>query len=308
MGIAENIKLRRLEMGLSQQELADLMGYKSRSTITRIESGENEAPEAKLPKFARALDTSVEFLRTGEKVKKPVLEYRGDGGEITAVILAGGKSTRNMQNIPNQFINVLGKPVIIYVLEAYQRHPSVNQIYVVCLKNWEDIVFAYAKQYGITKLAGIISAGETGVLSVRNAVEFLLDRCHPNSKIVFQESTRPLVTEEIISKLLRYDDKVIICESMSDFVQMLEEGGKKKYVDRDKLYALQSPEMYRLSTLKEVFRHANTADHHFKETTCAMLFHNLGYDLQLCEGNHNNIKVVRQEDIAILSALLKNRS
>ena len=63
MGIAENIKKRRMELNLSQQELADALGYKSRSTIAKIESGENEVPFSKIPKFARALDTSIEYLK-----------------------------------------------------------------------------------------------------------------------------------------------------------------------------------------------------------------------------------------------------
>ena len=178
MSIADNIKKRRLELGLSQQELASLIGYRSRSTIAKIEAGENKIPKGKIKKFATALNVTEEYVLKGTAiqngyVKSGIIERKDKIRNTIAVILAGGKSIRNQQNIPNQFINLLGKPVIIYVLEAYQRHPLVDDIYVVCLKNWENILTAYSNQYGIHKLRAIFPAGETGVLSVKNGLEYL---------------------------------------------------------------------------------------------------------------------------------------
>ena len=305
MGIAENIRQRRMELGLSQQELADKLGYKTRSTITKIEAGENSVPETKLPKFARVLDTSVEYLKTGISRRIEYTVPRKDGQRTVSIILAGGKSTRNQQNIPNQFINVLGKPVIIYVLEAYERHPAIDDIYIVCLQGWESIVRAYAEQFGIKKLRGIIPAGETGILSVKNGLEAL--NCGDNDTIVLQESTRPLVTEEIISKLLySCNGAAAICEPMEDKV-MFFRNDRYEYVDRERLVDLQSPEAYNYSVLRGMFDKAEQEKHRLDESCCSLLLHNLGYDLNFVEGNHNNIKVVRQEDIAILAALLKSK-
>lgn len=306
MGLSENIKLRRLQLGLSQQELADKLGYRNRSTITKIEAGENSVPDSKLARFASALDTSVEFLKTGQESRVSyVLPKMKPGKHNIAIILAGGKSTRNQQNIPNQFINVLGKPVIIYVLEAYQKHPAIDDIYVVCLKGWDDILSAYAKQYGIDKLRGIIPGGETGIVSVKNGIEAL--ECNDDDTIILQESTRPLVNEEMISKLL-YACKgaVAVCESTEDTIMFLKKE-KMEYVDRNRLFALQSPEAYRYGILKSIFEKAERLHHPLEETCCSHLMYNLGYELNFVEGSHNNIKIVRQEDIAILSALLKNR-
>lgn len=316
MSLAENIKKRRLELGMSQQELADAVGYKSRSTIAKIEAGENTVPGKKIKKFATILDTTEEYIRNGgistallrsrEVTEKEESEKRSDEKRTIAIILAGGKSTRNLQNIPNQFINVLGKPVIIYTLEAYEKHPSIDDIYVVCLKGWDTIVSDYARQYGISKLRGIIPAGETGALSAMYAVKAL--NCKEEDIIVFQESTRPLITEEIISKLLHaYGRAGVVCEPMDDHVQFLVEGSAKKYVSREKLYAIQSPEAYDFGLLREAHEKAAKNNHRMDETCCSMLMYNLGYNLNFIEGNHNNIKAVRQEDIAILNALLKSR-
>ena len=320
VGIAENIKRRRLELDISQQELASALGYKSRSTIAKIEAGENEVPESKIHKYAKALDTTVDFLKTGIEVNGisfpfEVREYCGQQKNV-AIILAGGKSTRNMQNIPNQFINVLGKPVIIYCLEAYQRHPAIDDIYVVCLKDWDGILEAYVQQYGINKLKGVIQAGETGILSVRNGVEAIKSKYSEDDIIIFQEATRPLVTEEMISKLLnacKRNGSAVTCEPMNEYVQFklsnddIESSYHSEYLNRHRIVTAQSPEAYPLGTVVEVFSRAEEQRHKLDETCLAMMLNNLGYELQFYEGGHNNIKIVRQEDIAILSALLKQR-
>ena len=69
-----------------------------------------------------------------------------------AVILAGGVGTRMKRDIPKQFISVYDKPILIYTLESFQRHPQIDVIEVVCVEGWHDVVWAYAKQYNITKL------------------------------------------------------------------------------------------------------------------------------------------------------------
>ena len=66
-----------------------------------------------------------------------------------AVIIAGGSGHRMGQDIPKQFINVYDKPVIIYTLESFQNHPLIDAIEVVCLEGWDQILWAYAKQFNI---------------------------------------------------------------------------------------------------------------------------------------------------------------
>ena len=87
-----------------------------------------------------------------------------------AVIIAGGSGHRMGQDIPKQFIHVYDKPVLIYTLEGFQRHPQVDAIEVVCIKGWEELVWAYARQFGIDKLKWIVTGGETGQESIRNGV------------------------------------------------------------------------------------------------------------------------------------------
>lgn len=312
MSIGTNIKKRRYELKMSQQELADAMGYKTRSTITKIENDENGVSSKKLIEFARVLDTTVESLisNTTETKINVANEVSSNGHKNIAIILAGGKSTRNEQNIPNQFINVFGKPVIIYSMEAYQRHPSIDDIYVVCLKGWEDIVDSYAKQFNISKLRKVLPAGESGIISVKLAVDYLSAFCNATDTLIFQESTRPMVNEEIISKLLLHykeNGSATIFEPMSDHVQFIKNTYSIKYVDRNSLVEVQSPEAYKLEDLRKAFTKALKKQQSLIETCCCMFMYDMGYQPSLFEGNHNNIKIIRQEDIAVFSALLKNK-
>lgn len=76
-----------------------------------------------------------------------------------ALIIAAGKGQRTRQDIPKQFINVYDKPIIIYTLEGFQKHPEIDGIVVVCLDGWQDILRAYSKQYNFTKLTRIVTGG-----------------------------------------------------------------------------------------------------------------------------------------------------
>lgn len=321
MSVGTNIKKRRFELRMSQQELANALGYKTRSTIAKIESGENDVSQKKLQRFAEVLDTTVEALVSGStaaptSVPSPTLSVLTPAGQASdndrsktvAVILAGGKSSRNQQNIPNQFINILGKPVIVYCLEAYQSHPAVDDIYIVCLKGWEQIVTAYAEQYHITKLRGLIPAASSGILSVKNGLEYVKKIYNETDIIIFQESTRPMVSVDMISKLLQscYENgSATICQSMRDYVQFTYSNKKATYIDRESIVSLESPEAYKIGIIADVFSVAEQEQHALSESCCAMLLFNMGFDINFIEGAVNNIKIVRQEDVAVATALLK---
>lgn len=313
MSVGANIKKRRFELKMSQQELADAMGYKTRSTIAKIESGENDVSQKKLQRFASVLDTTVEALISGYSVQ--VDEAPGmarfdtqDRSRNAVIILAGGKSGRNKQNIPSQFINVHDKPLLVYSLDVYQAHPAIDDIYIVCLKGWEDIVKAYARQYRITKLRGLIPGGTTGIASLKNGVDCIRKLYAPEDTIIIQEATRPLVSPETISKLLQIcaeKGSATVCHKMNDYVQFDISGRKAQYVERDAIVALQSPEAHRLSLLLNVFDIAQKKQHALTESCCAMLMYNLGFEINFIEGGVNNIKIVREEDLKVFGEMVK---
>ena len=313
MSVGTNIKKRRYELRMSQQELAEAMGYKTRSTIAKIESGENDVSQKKLQRFAAVLDTTVEALISAHGTAPavaavPAMEKKS---RTVAIVLAGGKSGRNRQNIPSQFISVQGKPILVYSMDAYQAHPAVDDIYAVCLKGWEDIIRAYAREFGITKLRGLIPGGSSGMLSLKNALNFIEGRYAPEDVVMIQEATRPMVSPEVISSLLQAcweKDSATVCHSMDEYVQFDLSGGKATYMDRNAVIALQSPEAHRFWLVREVFEKARKQGLPLTESCCTMLLYRLGYPINFIRSSLNNIKIAREEDVAAFGAIVQNFS
>ena len=92
---------------------------------------------------------------------------------------------------------------------------------------------------------------------------------------------------------------------MNDYVQFNVSGALPQYMDRNAIVALQSPEAHRLSLLLDVFEKAKLQRHPLAESCCAMLMYNLGYPINFIEGGSNNIKIVREEDLTVFSALVR---
>jgi 2-C-methyl-D-erythritol 4-phosphate cytidylyltransferase len=130
-----------------------------------------------------------------------------------ALIIAGGVGARMHQDIPKQFLNVQDKPIIIYTLEVFQKHPNIDAIEVVCLDGWVDILHAYAKQFGITKLEKVVLGGETGLQSIRNGLFDLSERYTSDDDIIIiHDAIRPMIDMDIISMGMTNDFEVAIEE------------------------------------------------------------------------------------------------
>ena len=323
MALGSNIRHRRLALKMSQQELADALGYKTRSSITKLEKGSASLSPDKLITLANTLHTTVDYLVTGsmpaEEAQSGTIisdsslnelpSAKKDKRKCIAVILAGGKKRVNKYSIPLQFVSVKDKPVILYTMEAFQRHPLVDEINVVCLEGWEDFLPAYANKYGIAKLKDIIPAGESGVKSVRNAVEWLSPNLSPYDILIIQEATRPFVDPETISNAIRCCKQygsAITFERMDKLTPFLldETKGGLTHLPASRLVNVQSPEVYSVGSLRQAFFEAVAARRPMDETICSVFLHHMGKELKFCEGNHNNFRIVYEDDLKLMNALV----
>ncbi len=133
-----------------------------------------------------------------------------------ALIIAGGVGARMGQDIPKQFINVNDRPVIIYTLEAFQKHPEIDAIEVVCLDGWHDVLKAYAKQFGIAKLENIVSGGLNGQDSIRNGLLDIYKRYNSDDDVVLiHDAIRPMLLPEIIT------DNIKICREYGNAITVV---------------------------------------------------------------------------------------
>ena len=130
---------------------------------------------------------------------------------------------------------------------------------MVCLKGWEAIVKAYAEQFHITKLRGIIPAGTCGILSVKNGLEHIKNNYSKDDTMIIQESTRPMVSVELISKLIQACNALgsaNICMPMRDHLLFSVSPSKETIADRESTVEVQSPEAYKFSEIVRIFKKA----------------------------------------------------
>ena len=135
-----------------------------------------------------------------------------------AVIIAGGNGSRMGQDIPKQFINVYDKPVIIYTLESFQKHPEIDAILAVCIDGWHDVLWAYAKQFGIDKLKWVVSNGATAQESIRNGLLGLKDICQEGDIVIIIAYAQ---MDEKEAKAL--EPKVVLVDKRNHIVKNFEE-------------------------------------------------------------------------------------
>ena len=320
MSVGENIKKRRKDLKLSQQDLADALGYKTRSSITKIEKGETSISNDKLFSFANILNTSVEFLLNGSHdqthhVIEDSLNAEPDNisekhtKKCIAVLLAGGKYRVNSLNVPFQFVSVKEKPIIMYTMEVYQRHPLIDDIYVVCLDGWDDLIYNCVEKYNISKFKKIIPAGENGIKSVKNSVEWLSLTYNNYDIVILQEATRPLIDFETISNAIyccKKNGSAIPFTYLEDTTPFIlnKQTQNITYIDAYSLISLQSPELYTLGNLKYSFIEATKINHELRENNCSVFMHNIGKKLSFCNGSNNNLRIIHDNDLKLFEAIL----
>ena len=228
-----------------------------------------------------------------------------------ALIIAGGVGARMHQDIPKQFINVQDKPVIIYTLEVFQSHPNIDAIEVVCLDGWHDILWAYARQFGISKLENIVNGGETGQESIRKGLFDLAKRYHDDDDIVLiHDAIRPMVSADIISDNIRvcrqYGNATTVIPCTSVMLRTGDSVVSEDQVPRDNLKITQTPQTFYINELIEVHREANKRKLEPSIASCA-LYIEMGKKVYLSAGSEKNIKLTTSEDIEIFSALLNSK-
>ncbi len=224
-----------------------------------------------------------------------------------ALIIAGGSGTRMHQDIPKQFLTVNDRPVIVYTLEAFQRHPEIDAIAVVCIEGWEQVLRAYAAQYGITKLKWVFPGGENGQASIRSGVFGLEQSCKAEDLVLVHDAIRPLVSAEIISdcisKARRYGSAIATIPCAEAMLETADGETAKASYPRSQLRRTQTPQGFPLGKLCALHRKAAQAGITDSIASCTLAIE-LGEEVHFSAGSEKNIKLTTVEDIDIFKALL----
>src|SRR5699024_1256603 len=117
-----------------------------------------------------------------------------------AIIFAGGVGTRmNNKAKPKQFLELHGKPIIIYTLEFFEQHPEVDGIVIACVASWIDYLRQLIQKYQLKKVLEVVPGGDTGQMSIYNGLEAAEKHGPEDSVVLIHDGVRPLINSQIIS-------------------------------------------------------------------------------------------------------------
>lgn len=224
-----------------------------------------------------------------------------------ALLIAGGSGNRMHQDIPKQFITVNEKPVIVYTLEAFEKHPEIDAITVVCIDGWDQVLWAYAKQFNITKLQFVVLGGRNGQDSIRNGVYELEKHYKPDDLVLIHDAIRPMVSAEIISDNIRvareHGNAITVIPCAEAMMQTDDGVVSVGSYPRDRLRRTQTPQAFRIGDICELHRKALEAGITNSVASCTLKIE-MGEQVYFSAGSEKNIKLTTVEDIDIFKALL----
>ena len=227
-----------------------------------------------------------------------------------AILTAGGIGSRTHQKIPKQFLNVDNKPILIYTLEAFQQHPAIDEICVALLEGWDQILWAYARQYNITKLKYVITGGASGQESIFNGLKAIRPDHKDDDVVIIHDGNRPMVSQDLITDNLvtqkLYGSAVATIPCTEVVFISEDKTTSEKSIPRENLQRTQTPHSYYLGDLWNAHMYAN--EHGIKDTAASCsLMEVLGKKTYFSKGSEKNIKITTMEDIEIFEALLSKK-
>lgn len=228
------------------------------------------------------------------------------------VIFAGGCGTRmNTKSKPKQFLDLNGKPIIIYTIELFDNHPQIDGIVVVCIESWIPYLKKMIRKFEITKVVKIVPGGNSGQESIYNglcaAEEFTKEKSEKNPIVLIHDGVRPLITEETITDNI---EKVKECGSCITTVPAIEtvivdnHDGTLNIPKRSDCLMARAPQSFFLDDIIGAHRRSQKEGITSFIDSCSLMSH-YGYKLGLVQGPMENIKITTPTDYFVLRAMVE---
>lgn len=223
--------------------------------------------------------------------------------KISVLIVAGGVGSRMGGSVPKQFIEVLGRPVISYTIEAFEKNNDVNEIVVVTLEDYIVFCRDVVDAFGFSKVKRIVCGGDTRQESVYKGL------CEVTGDyVLIHDGARPLVAQNVINECVDTVVNVCACAVGVKVKDTLKIADDEKIIkatpDREHIYAIQTPQCFKKEDIIRAHK-AAMADS-FCGTDDAVLYERLGEKIKIVEGDYSNIKITTPIDIAVMEAYLQN--
>lgn len=225
---------------------------------------------------------------------------------VIALIFAGGTGKRmNSRSKPKQFLEMHGKPIIIYTLEHFEYHDDIDNIVIVCIKEWIEELKVLLKRYGITKVSKIVPGGNTGHESVWNGLAAMKNSVADEDIVLIHDGVRPLINKELITKNIEAVEKhgnAITVEAVRESVVRSIDGKDISDVPkRNQMYIAKAPQSFRYGMIYDLYKRA--AAEGVLTVDSAHLCNVYHAPMHMVESTKNNIKITEPADFYIYRAL-----
>lgn len=224
------------------------------------------------------------------------------------LLMAGGVGSRVGADIPKQFIEVFGKPIIAYTMEIFENHPEVDGIELVCVKGFEERLRKIAEDTGISKLIKIVEGGHDYEHSIINGVKGFEGIAEPDDVILIHWAASPFVSEEIITDNIRVcKEKGNSISACKPFVLYGNKDGDHadSVIDRDTFMCLTAPQSFLFKNIKQMYADCEAQGLFDKlEAHTTNFMATLGIPIYFSKGDQTNIKITTKEDLDLFTGFV----
>lgn len=226
------------------------------------------------------------------------------------VIFAGGVGSRmRSKEKPKQFLEIYGKPIIIYTLEHFERNPEVDAVVISCVEDWIPYLNDLLYKFRIEKVKKVVAGGATGQLSIYNGLRAASDvACGKNAIVLIHDGVRPLINSQLLSdnvKCVKEYGSAITAGVVKETIVVIDDGGVIKQVpSREKSRVAKAPQSFWLNDILSVHEKA-LAENITNSIDSCTLMQNYGFTLHMIDGPYENIKITTPDDYYTMRAILE---
>ncbi len=225
-----------------------------------------------------------------------------------ALIFAGGTGQRmNNGSTPKQFLELHGKPIMIYTLEIFEKHPDIDGVVVVCLESWIPYLDKMLNRFEILKVKAIVPGGSTGQESIKNGLLKLNELYSRDVIVLVHDGVRPLVTAETISNNIACAKKngnaITVAPVVETIIVKTETNHVAEIFDRSMVSVAKAPQCFILGDIVDAHRRAEK-DNVTNMIDSASLMKHYGAHLHMVEGPIENIKITTPIDFYTFRAIM----
>jgi 2-C-methyl-D-erythritol 4-phosphate cytidylyltransferase len=218
-----------------------------------------------------------------------------------ALIVAGGKGTRIKSDVPKQFLELNGLPVLMHTIAAFYRYSENIQVIVVIPEDdfsvWENLCVKHSFQKAVVLQKG----GDTRFQSVKNG----LAQISGEGLVAIHDGVRPLVNEDIIAasfRLAAVHKSAVASVRLKESIRITDQDTTRS-ADRSRFRLIQTPQTFQVELIKKAYESKEDPS----LTDDASIAERAGHLISLFEGSYENIKITTPEDLIIAEALLRNK-